>query len=314
MSLILWTGAITQGICFAFLGWGIYISLRILGFADITVDGSFTFGGAAAAILLVQGVHPLLALLAAMICGALAGVITGLIHTRLGISDLLSGILTMTALYSINLHVMGRANVSLLRAQTIITWLQDAGLALSEDAVAMLIFTLLAGLWGAGLYWFLRTDFGMAMRATGNNPAMITALGVDTRMMKLAGLALANGLVGMAGALIAQYQGFADVGMGIGSLVAGIAAVIIGETLVGQRSLAWLLASVAAGSIIFRLVIAVALQVGLNPLDLKLITAIFVLLALALPRLRTTGIGKQIASRLSRSPRSIDAAAGRQAP
>ena len=321
MSLVLWIGAITQGVCFAFLGWGIYVSLRVLGFADITVDGSFTLGAAVAAILLVQGVHPLLALLAAIACGALAGVVTGLIHTRLGIGDLLSGILTMTALYSITLHVMGRANVSLLRAQTLITWLQDAGLAWSEDAVALLIFSLLAVLGWLGLYWFLRTDFGLALRATGNNPAMITALGVDTRTMKLAGLALANGLVGLAGALIAQYQGFADVGMGIGSLVAGIAAVIIGETLLGNRSLVWVLAGVAAGSIVFRLVIAVALQVGLNPLDLKLITAVFVLLALALPRLRGTTFGTRLASRLGRSRTRVvrnraasgeDSAAGRK--
>jgi putative ABC transport system permease protein len=286
MSLILWVGAITQGLGYAFLAWSIYLSLRVLKFADITVDGSFALGGAVAAILIVQKVHPVLAVGAAILAAALAGATTGLIHTRFGIGDLLAGILTMTALYSINLHIMGRSNVSLLRERTFTTLLAEAGLPLGEEWLTLGLFLLLAVLCKLGLDWFLRTDFGMAMRATGDNPAMITAQGVDTRRMKVAGLALSNGLVGLAGALIAQYQGFADVGMGIGSLVAGIAAVIIGETLAGQRSLFWIVGGVAVGSIIFRLLIALALQIGLNPIDLKLVTAAFVFVALALPRLK----------------------------
>jgi putative tryptophan/tyrosine transport system permease protein len=300
MSLALWVGAIVQGLCFAFLGWGTYLSLRVLGFSDITVDGSFTLGAAVVAVLLVAGVNPLLAMLLAVACGALAGVATGLMNTRLGINDLLSGILTMTALYSINLHIMGKSNVSLLRANTLIISVQRA-LGLSADLAALLLCALLAVLCGLFLFWFLRTDFGLALRATGNNPAMITALGVDTRSMKLFGLGLANGLVALAGALIAQYQGFADASMGIGSLVVGIAAVIIGESLVGRRSLAWTLGGVALGSIVYRLVIALALRVGLNPLDLKLVTALFVLAALALPRLRDTEFGKRLATRFKRS-------------
>ena len=296
MSLAIWIGAITQGLCFAFLGWGTYLSLRVLGFSDLTVDGSFTLGAAVAAVLLVGGANPWLAVLVAVVCGALAGAATGLINTRLEINDLLSGILTMTALYSINLHIMGKSNVSLLRADTLITSARDL-LGLSEDLVALLVFAVLALMCWVFLYWFLRTDFGLALRATGNNPAMITALGADTRTMKLIGLSLANALVALAGALIAQYQGFADVGMGIGSLVVGIAAVIIGETLVGRRSLVWVLAGVALGSILYRLVIALALQVGLNPLDLKLVTALFVLAALALPRLRRTAFGRRILGR-----------------
>ena len=286
MSLILWLGAITQGLGYAFLAWGIYISLRVLNFADITVDGSFTLGGAVAATLIVRGVHPVPAVMAAILAAALAGAVTGFIHTRFDINDLLAGILTMTALYSINLHVMGRSNVSLLRERTLITLLKETGLPLSEDWLVFGFFLLLAIVCKLGLDWFLRTDFGMAMRATGDNPLMITAQGVDTRRMKVMGLALANGLVGLAGALIAQYQGFADVGMGIGSLVAGIAAVIIGETLTGRRSLSWIVAGVAVGSAVFRLLIALALQVGLNPIDLKLVTAVFVFAALALPRLK----------------------------
>jgi putative ABC transport system permease protein len=286
MSLILWLGAITQGLGYAFLAWGIYLSLRVLDFADITVDGSFTLGGAVAATLIVRGVHPLPAIGVAILTAGLAGAVTGFIHTRFGINDLLAGILTMTALYSINLHVMGRSNVSLLRERTLITLLRETGLPLGEDWLVFGLFLLLAIVCKLGLDWFLRTDFGMAMRATGDNPLMITAQGVDTRRMKVMGLALANGLVGLAGALIAQYQGFADVGMGIGSLVAGIAAVIIGETLTGRRTLPWIVAGVAVGSAIFRLLIALALQVGLNPIDLKLVTAVFVFAALALPRLR----------------------------
>ena len=286
MSLILWLGAVTQGLGYAFLAWGIYISLRVLNFADITVDGSFTLGGAVAATLIVGGVHPVPAVMAAMLAAALAGAVTGFIHTHFDINDLLAGILTMTALYSVNLHVMGRSNVSLLRERTLITLLKEIGLPLSEDWLVFGFFLLLAIVCKLGLDWFLRTDFGMAMRATGDNPLMITAQGVDTRRMKVMGLALANGLVGLAGALIAQYQGFADVGMGIGSLVAGIAAVIIGETLTGRRSLPWIVAGVAIGSAVFRLLIALALQVGLNPIDLKLVTAVFVFAALALPRLK----------------------------
>jgi len=286
MSLILWLGAITQGLGYAFLAWGIYLSLRVLDFADITVDGSFTLGGAVAATLIVRGVHPLPAIAVAILAAALAGAVTGFIHTRFGITDLLAGILTMTALYSINLHVMGRSNVSLLRERTLITLLKETGLPLEEDWLVFGLFMLLTIVCKLGLDWFLRTDFGMAMRATGDNPLMITAQGVNTRRMKVMGLALANGLVGLAGALIAQYQGFADVGMGIGSLVAGIAAVIIGETLVGRRTLPWVVAGVAVGSAVFRLLIALALQVGLNPIDLKLVTAVFVFAALALPRLK----------------------------
>jgi len=286
MSLILWLGAVTQGLGYAFLAWGIYLSLRVLNFADITVDGSFTLGGAVAATLIVRGVHPVPAVMAAILAAALAGAVTGFIHTRFDINDLLAGILTMTALYSVNLHVMGRSNVSLLRERTLITLLKETGLPLSEDWLVFGFFLLLAIVCKLGLDWFLRTDFGMAMRATGDNPLMITAQGVDTRRMKVMGLALANGLVGLAGALIAQYQGFADVGMGIGSLVAGIAAVIIGETLTGRRSLPWIVAGVAIGSAVFRLLIALALQVGLNPIDLKLVTAVFVFIALALPRLK----------------------------
>jgi putative ABC transport system permease protein len=282
----LWLGAITQGLAFAFLAWAIYLSFRVLAFADITVDGSFTLGAAVAAVLLVRGVNPLWAILAAIAAGSIAGAITALIHTWFGIADLLAGILTMTALYSVNLHVMGRSNISLLQAETVVSRLHKMGLRFGEDWLWLGFLLLLAVLCKLGLDWFLRTEFGMAMRATGDNPQMITAQGVDTRRIIVAGLALSNGLVGLCGALVTQYQGFADVGMGTGSLVAGIAAVMIGEALVGRWGLGWVVAGAAVGSVLFRLLIALALLVGLDPNDLKLVTAAFVFVALVSARLR----------------------------
>jgi putative ABC transport system permease protein len=226
----------------------------------------------------------------AVAVGMLAGYITGLLHTRLGVSDLLSGILVMTALYSVNLHVMGRSNLSLLDTATLATpvhTLFPATASWPDDFTFGVIFLAIAVLLGGLLTWYLKTDFGMAMRSVGDNPAMITAQGVDRRRMIELGLALANGLVALSGALIAQYQGFADVAMGVGTLVAGMAAVILGETLRTRgRSLLVTIVMVAAGALVFRLLVALALRVGLNPIDLKLMTAIFVLGALALPRLR----------------------------
>lgn len=285
-----WLVAITQGLAYAALAWGVYLASRVLHFADITPDGSFTLGAAVAASLIVAGIDPILATLVAVIAGMGAGYVTGVLHTRFGIKDLLAGILVMTALYSVNLHVMGKSNVSLLNVQTLVqdvhrlvppsvTWSDDQSLGLLLLVVAIIL--------SLALTWFLRTDFGMAMRAVGDNPAMITAQGVDKRRMIELGLALANGLVAFSGALIAQQQGFADINMGVGTLVAGMAAVIMGETLLFKmRGLGMTIMMVAAGAILFRLMVSLALRLGLNPVDLKLITAVFVLAALALPKLR----------------------------
>jgi putative ABC transport system permease protein len=285
-----WIAALTLGCAYVALAWGVYISARVLRFADITPDGSFTFGAAVAAALLVHDVHPLIATALAVAAGMLAGYVTGVLHTRLGVTDLLSGILVMTALYSVNLHVMGRSNLSLLSTATLATPLHSlvpATASWSDDITFGVIFLVVAVLLGALLAWYLKTDFGIAMRSVGDNPAMITAQGVDRRRMIELGLALANGLVALSGALIAQYQGFADVAMGVGTLVAGMAAVILGETLRARgRSLVVTILMVAAGALVFRLLVALALRVGLNPIDLKLMTAVFVLGALALPRLR----------------------------
>jgi len=284
-----WFSAGVLGLAFATLAWGVYIASRVLRFPDITPDGSFPLGAAVAATLIVGGVDPLLATVAAFFAGMGAGWVTGVLHTRLRVTELLAGILVMTALYSVNLHVMGRSNISLLDRATLATRLHTLvpGTAAwpNDLSFGTVFLVLMLGL-GFAFTWFLRTDFGTAMRAAGDNPAMIIAQGVDRRGMVELALALANGLVAFSGALIAQYQGFADVTMGVGTLVAGMAAVILGETLKPRKwRLGATIAMVAVGAVVFRGLIAIALRVGLNPIDLKLATAAFVLATLALPNL-----------------------------
>lgn len=290
-----WLSAVVLGIAFAALAWGVYIASRVLRFPDITPDGSFPLGAAVAATLIVGGTDPLLATVAAFFAGAVAGYVTGLLHTRLRVTELLAGILVMTALYSVNLHVMGRSNISLLDRSTFVTRLHamaPSTAAWPSDVSFGVVFLVLMLVLGTVFAWFLRTDFGTAMRAAGDNPAMITAQGVDRRGMVELALALANGLVAFSGALIAQYQGFADVTMGVGTLVAGMAAVILGETLKPRRwRLGATIAMVAVGAVVFRVLIAVALRIGLDPIDLKLATAVFVLATLALPNL---GLGRRL--------------------
>ncbi|GAB4254403.1 MAG: ABC transporter permease [Candidatus Methylacidiphilales bacterium] len=298
--MTLLVGAWTIGLILSLLALGVYITFRIFDFPDITTDGSITLGAAVAAVLLVHGHPPIVATAAGFGAGLLAGATTGLLHTTFKINGLLSGILVMTALYSVNLHIMGKSNVPLLHERTLATEIEAAvtpwipndapltafGWELSGRELGLLIGSLLgASACAFALFLFFRTDLGTAMRATGNNPQMIRALGVNVERMKLFGLALANGLVALSGALLAQYQGFADVQMGIGMVVWGLASVIIGEALVGGRSLGLTLIGTVIGSVLFRLLVAIALQQGLNPNDLKLATAVFVFLALILPGL-----------------------------
>jgi len=282
-----WLSAVVLGLAFATLAWGVYIASRVLRFPDITPDGSFPLGAAVAATLIFRGVDPLPATVVAFFAGMVAGWVTGVLHTRLRVNELLAGILVMTALYSVNLHVMGRSNISLLDRATLATRLHalvPATAAWPNDISFGVVFLGLMLVLGFAFTWFLRTDFGTAMRAAGDNPAMIIAQGVDRRGMVELALALANGLVAFSGALIAQYQGFADVTMGVGTLVAGMAAVILGETLKPRKArLGMTIVMVAVGAVVFRGLIAVALRVGLDPVDLKLATAAFVLATLALP-------------------------------
>lgn len=295
MTLLI--GALTIGLILSLLAMGVFVSFRIFSMPDITTDGSITFGAAIAAILLVNGVNPILATAAGALGGAIAGTVTGILHTRFKINALLAGILVMTALYSVNLHVMGRSNVPLMQARTLATAGESLGAVLfsgpainvlgwsvgSADAATLLLAFAFASAAGAALFLFFRTNLGTAMRATGDNPQMIRALGANVERNIVFGLALSNGFVALAGALLAQYQGFADAQMGIGMVVWGLASVIIGEALTGTRSLGLTIVGAIMGSVLFRLLVAIALRWGLNPNDLKLITALFVFAALVLP-------------------------------
>ena len=296
MSLLI--GALTIGLILSLLALGVFISFRIFAFPDITADGSITLGAAVAATLLVKGVDPMLATGAAFLAGMLAGACTGTLHTRFKIHGLLSGILVMTALYSVNLHVMGKSNVPLLSVTTLATKAEHGATRLLSGRSSIDVFGWDVGIRDASvfaailfaiiitaflLYAFFRTNLGTAMRATGDNDQMVRALGISNGTMLTFGLALSNGLIAVAGALLAQYQGFADVQMGIGMVVWGLASVIIGEALVGTRQLGLTITGTIMGSVLFRLLVAIALRWGLNPNDLKIVTALFVFLALILP-------------------------------
>lgn len=298
MTLLI--GSITIGLVLALLALGMFISFRIFDFPDITAEGSFTFGAAITASLIVAGTNPVLATILAFVGGMAAGATTGLIHTRFNINPLLSGILVMTALYSVNLHVMGKSNVPLLSENTLFTWFEQFSKTVSgENTVVNLIgwsvpardlwtlffCLLIITILGLLLLWFFRTNIGTAMRATGDNAQMIRALGVNTKAMIIFGVALANGFVALAGSMLAQFQGFADVQMGIGMMVWGLASVIIGEALISDNSLGKVIAGAVIGAVLFRLLVAIALRWGMNPNDLKMITAAFVFIALVLPGL-----------------------------
>lgn len=276
---------IGQGLLWSLLAVGVFLTFRVLDIADLTVEGSFPMGAGIAAIMMVNGFSPILAMLVAAVGGMAAGAVTGWIHTKLKIPALLAGILTMIALYSINLHIMGKANVSMLRIDTVYTYL-DKLLPLAHSWNIALVGLIFAILTCIVLIWFFGTELGVALRATGVNPQMIRAQGVNTDNMIVLGLLLSNGFVAVSGALIAQSNGFADVGMGIGTIVIGLASVIIGEVIFGTSSFVRSLFAVVLGSIVYRIVIAVVLKLGMPPNDLKLFTAILVAIALSLPTLK----------------------------
>jgi len=274
--------AVELGLIYAIMALGVYLTFRILDFPDLTVDGSFTTGAAVASVGIVNGMNPWLATVLAFFAGMVAGVITGLLHTKGKIDGLLAGILTMIALYSINLRIMGKANTPLLGEQTLISPMRASGILGSWASVAIFFAVCLAFV--AVIVWFLHTELGMAMRATGDNQEMIRSFGVSTDNQKILGLALSNGLVALSGAVIAQYQGFADIGMGIGLILIGLASVIVGQAIFTQRYI-WLAAiAVVFGAVIYRLVIQLALSAGLQVNDMKLISAVLVVVALLLPK------------------------------
>ena len=295
MTLLL--GALTIGLILSLLAMGVFISFRIFEIPDITTDGSITLGASISAVLLIHNVNPFLATGAGAVGGALAGATTGIIHTKFKINALLAGILVMTALYSVNLHVMGRSNIPLMQASTLNSHAEELGARIlqaqtvnilgwtvaSADAALLVLAAICAAVAGVALYVFFRTNIGTAMRATGDNAQMVRALGANVDGYIIMGLALSNGLVALSGSLLAQYQGFADAQMGIGMIVWGLASVIIGEALTGSRTLGLTIMGAIMGSVLFRLLVAIALRWGLNPNDLKLITALFVFAALVLP-------------------------------
>lgn len=272
--LIAFLGSVEAGLIFGIMALGVYLTFRILDAPDLTADSSFATGGAVAAALIAGGTDPFSATAAAILAGCAAGVGTGVLHTKGKINMLLAGILSSIAWYSINLRIMGRANIPLLNTDTAFTLFPSAMLTLVVLAAAIKLL----------MDWFLHTEFGLSLRATGDNPRMIRSFSVNTDTAVIGGVAVSNGLIALAGGLWAQYQRFADISMGIGTIIVGLASVIIGEVIFGTRSIRVVTLAVIAGSILYRLVIAIALRVGLSPTDMKLVSAVLVIAALLLPR------------------------------
>ena len=265
-------GTLEQSFIFAVMVLGVYISYKILDFPDMTVDGSFPLGAAVAAASIVKGVNPVLALILAMAAGAAAGFITGMIHVKLRVTNLLAGIIVMTGLYSINLRIMGKSNIPLFSVKHLFNGNVSAIVVV---AVILLIVKL-------GMDFLLKTKFGFALKALGDNESLIISLGLNEKTLKIYGLMLANSLVALSGAVLAQYQGFADVGMGTGTIITGLASIIIGDALFGKKKVIKISMMVIIGTIIYRTIIALSLKVGMNASDLKLITSALVVIIIFL--------------------------------
>ncbi len=280
-------GAVAQGVLWGVMTLGVYLTFRILNIADMTCDGTFALGGSVCAVMVMGNYNPYLALLCAFLTGLVAGGVTGFLHTKLKIQELLAGILSMTALYSVNIRIMGRSNTPLLGASTVMNQLQSLFKGISPNLASLLTGVIFCVVLIVAMYWFCGTEIGSSLRATGNNGNMVRAMGVDTDKMKILGLMLSNGLIALSGALVAQSQGYGDVGMGTGTLVIGLASIVLGEAIFGWFSKKlpfWFtLISVVLGSIVYRIVIAVVLQLGLKSSDLKLLTSVIITIALAIP-------------------------------
>lgn len=289
-------GSIESGLIYALMALGVYLSFRILDFPDLTVDGSFVTGAAVSAVIIVNGYHPIVATITALFAGFIAGSITGVLHTKGNINPLLSGILMMIALYSINLRIMGKSNVPLLQEETLFTKLIEAWSPIDQMMANIIPFTprtwsvvfsmfLLVVVVKFILDYFLKTEIGLALRAVGDNEQMIQSFSANTDALKVLGLGLSNALVALSGALIAQYNGFSDIGMGIGMIIIGLASVIIGEALIGNQTIVKATLAVIIGAIVYRLIVAFALRFNFFETgDLKLITACIVILSLTIPR------------------------------
>lgn len=280
---------LVQGLLYGFIALGVMIPFRMLAFPDLTSEGSFPLGGCLCAVLILAGAHPLLATLLAVGAGMLAGLATAYIHLRFRINTLLAGILLMTILYSVNLRILGRANVALLGTDSIF-----AAQMMNSVPLQMTFFGVLAAGMVAALLWLANTEIGLSTRAVGANAALAPALGINPWTFVLGGLALANGLNALAGAVAVQLHGFADVHMGFGVLINGLAALIIGETLIGRHSVARQLVAPVVGSVVYYQLVSLGLALGLKPADLKLATGLFVLATLALPALRRGGEAERL--------------------
>lgn len=296
-------GGATLGVIWAIMALGLYLTYRVLKYADMTVDGSLTLGGAISAVCVASGVQPILAVLIATVGGMIAGSVTGLLHTKFKIPDLLAGILTQFGLYSINLRIMGKANFGLLNEVTLFSQVKSLGIPSKWAGLAVgLVFIVILIV---AVYCFFGTEIGCALRATGNNPDMVEAMGANTKVYVVLGLVVGNGLVAMSGALLAQYQGYADINMGVGSIVIGLAAIMIGEVLYSKRTYIHRLTGVVIGSIIYRIIIAFVLRISLTADffikitadDMKLITAVIVVLALVIPDLKSAAMAKKAAAK-----------------
>lgn len=285
MNIVAMQGAVAQGVLWGIMVLGVYITYRLLNISDLTVDGSFALGGCVCATLIINlGMNPILALVIAALAGMAAGAATGILHTVFEIPAILAGILTQISLWSVNLRIMGgKSNLPLLKLQTLISFVGDKlGITQAQSSMLVGIFVAFFLVWV--LYWFFGTELGSALRATGNNEFMIRALGVDTNRMKLIALMISNGLVALSGALVCQHQKYADINMGRGAIVIGLAAIVIGEVLFNRFiNFGMKLTSVVVGAIVYFLIRAWVLDFGLNTNDMNLFTALFVAAALSLP-------------------------------
>lgn len=304
MSLTNWLwdiqGGTTLGIIWGIMALGLYLTYRVLKYSDLTVDGSLALGGAMSAVLIAADVQPIVAILLATAGGMAAGFVTGMLHTKLGIPDLLAGILTQFGLYSVNLRIMGKANFGLLNEVTLFTRVKALGVPSKwAGLVVGLVFVIILVI---GIYCFFGTEIGCTIRATGNNPDMVKAMGCNTKAYIVLGLVVGNGLVAMSGAILAQYQGYADINMGVGTIVIGLAAIMIGEVLFSKRTYIHRLTGVVIGSVVYRIIIAFVLRISLNSKfiikitadDMKLITAIIVVIALVAPNIKDAAAVKAV--------------------
>ena len=291
MSLIALFGTFETGLIFALVALGVLLSFRVLDFPDLTADGSFPLGAFACAVCMTSGFNPILAISIGFLAGAIAGLITAWLNVKLGILQLLSGIIVMTALYSVNLRIGGAPNIPLLGSNTIFDLFKPIiGTGIWQNTAVLVLLTVMIKL---GLDWFFTTETGLAMRATGANPRMAKAQGISTPLMVMLGMALSNGLIALAGALFAQLAGSADVSAGFGVIVFGLAAVILGEALLPSKKMWVITLSVALGSVVYRLFIMVAMgsetlsRIGLKTQDLNLITSVLVVLVMLLPQIKS---------------------------